>query len=292
MATIIDGKKVSSEVREDIKNEVNILRNKGFRAPGLAVILVGDVAASNIYVNMKEKACIQAGFYSVVERLDQNITETELLDIVDKYNRDNSIDGILVQLPLPEHIREAEVVYKISPDKDVDGFHPYNVGLSLIGEDTFCPCTPLGIMYLLDSYGIDLKGMHAVIVGRSNIVGKPMFTLLLRRHATVTVCHSRTVNIGDIIKTADIIIAALGRPGFIKRDWIKKGAVVIDVGINRLPDNSSSSSASKLVGDVDYDAVFDIASYITPVPGGVGPMTIAMLMKNTLKSFKQRFKIK
>jgi methylenetetrahydrofolate dehydrogenase (NADP+)/methenyltetrahydrofolate cyclohydrolase len=280
MTTIIDGKALGQKIRSNIANEVKLLKEKLGRKPGLSVVLVGDDAASQVYVNMKEKACIEAGFSSSIYRLGSNTTTDELLNLIDDLNKNDNIDGILVQLPLPEQIDEKKVLYKIDPSKDVDGFHPVNVGLLNIGEDTLFPCTPYGVMKIFEEYNIELSGKNAVVIGRSNIVGKPMAALLLKANATVTICHSRTKNIPVLCRNADIIVAAVGIPKFVTADFVKDGAVVIDVGINRLE--------GKLVGDVDYESVFEKCSYITPVPGGVGPMTIAMLMYNTLKSFKVR----
>lgn len=277
---IIDGKALGLKIREGIAQEVAEISSKVGRKPGLSVILVGDYPASQIYVNMKEKACIEAGFNSFVYRMSQDTTTDELLNLIEKLNNDDEVDGILVQLPLPDHIDEKAVLYSIDPKKDVDGFHPFNVGLLNIGEDTLYPCTPYGVMKIFEEYNIELSGKNAVVIGRSNIVGKPMAALLLKGNATVTICHSRTKNIASICKNADIIVAAVGIPNFVTADFVKDGAVVIDVGINRVN--------NKLVGDVNYSDVYDKCSYITPVPGGVGPMTIAMLMYNTLKSFKKR----
>jgi methylenetetrahydrofolate dehydrogenase (NADP+)/methenyltetrahydrofolate cyclohydrolase len=280
MTTIIDGKALGLKIRGKIAEEVAEVSKKVGRKPGLAVVLVGEDPASQVYVNMKEKACLEAGFNSSVYRLSQNTTTDELLNLIDELNKNDGIDGILVQLPLPEQIDEKEVLYSIDPKKDVDGFHPFNVGLLNIGEDTLFPCTPYGVMKIFEEYGIELSGKNAVVIGRSNIVGKPMASLLLKGNATVTVCHSRTKDIASICKNADIIVAAVGIPQFVTADFVNDGAVVIDVGINRVD--------GKLIGDVNYSDVFDKCSYITPVPGGVGPMTIAMLMFNTLKSFKTR----
>lgn len=279
MATI-DGKALGLKIRKEIAQEAAELCSKVGRKPGLSVILVGDNPASQVYVNMKEKACIEAGFNSFVYRMSQDTTTSELLNLIEKLNNDEEVDGILVQLPLPDHIDEKAVLYSIDPKKDVDGFHPFNVGLLNIGEDTFYPCTPYGVMKIFEEYNIELSGKNAVVIGRSNIVGKPMAALLLKGNATVTICHSRTKNIASICRNADIIVVAVGIPNFVTADFVKDGAVVIDVGINRVN--------NKLVGDVNYADVYDKCSYITPVPGGVGPMTIAMLMHNTLKSFKKR----
>lgn len=280
MTTIIDGKALGVKIRGRIAEEVAEISKKAGRKPGLSVILVGENPASQVYVNMKEKACIEAGFNSSVYRLSQDTTLDELLNLIEELNKNDGVDGILVQLPLPDQIDEKAVLYSIDPKKDVDGFHPFNVGLLNIGEDTLFPCTPYGVMKIFEEYGIELTGKNAVVIGRSNIVGKPMASLLLKGNATVTICHSKTKDIASICRSADIIVAAVGIPQFVTADFVKDGAVVIDVGINRVD--------GKLVGDVNYSDVFDKCSYITPVPGGVGPMTIAMLMYNTLKSFKKR----
>ena len=280
MAVIIDGKGLGLKVRSKIAEDVKQIVKSGSRVPGLAVILVGDDPASSVYVNMKEKACVEAGFKSVLHRLSSDISTEELISFVNSLNSDDSIDGILVQLPLPKHIDEKRVLYSVDPSKDVDGFHPINVGLMHIGEDTLFPCTPYGVMKIFEEYDIDLFGKHAVVLGRSNIVGKPMASLLLKSNATVTICHSKTKNIESVVRLGDIVVAAVGIPNFVKSSFVKDGAVVIDVGINRLN--------GKLVGDVDFEDVKDKCSYITPVPGGVGPMTIAMLMANTLKAYQKR----
>ncbi|MCA1933201.1 MAG: bifunctional methylenetetrahydrofolate dehydrogenase/methenyltetrahydrofolate cyclohydrolase FolD [Calditerrivibrio sp.] len=279
MATIIDGKKLSEKIRSGLKSKVDYYKEKFGKVPGIAVILVGDDPASNVYVNMKEKSCNEAGYKSVVERISKDSSTDELLGLVNKYNKDNSIHGILVQLPLPKQIDEKKILFAINPAKDVDGFHPFNVGLMHIGEDTLYPCTPYGVMKMFEEYGIDLTGKNAVVLGRSNIVGKPMASLLIKANATVTICHSKTKNLPEVCAAADILVAAIGKANFVTREFVKPGAVVIDVGINRLE--------GKLVGDVKYDEVEPIASYITPVPGGVGPMTITMLMFNTMKAFEK-----
>lgn len=283
MTKIIEGKQLGLKVRAEIAEKVKQFASRNLRVPGLGVILVGEDPASSVYVNMKEKACIEAGFKSVVHRLPFDVTTEQLLNLVNSLNSDNLIDGILVQLPLPKHIDEKRVLYGVDPSKDVDGFHPINVGLMHIGEDTLFPCTPYGVMKIFEEYNIDLSGKHAVVVGRSNIVGKPMASLLLKSNATVTICHSKTKDIESVVRLGDVVVAAVGIPNFIKSSFIKEGAVVIDVGINRLD--------GKLVGDVDFEDVKDKCSYITPVPGGVGPMTIAMLMANTLKSYQKRMGI-
>jgi methylenetetrahydrofolate dehydrogenase (NADP+)/methenyltetrahydrofolate cyclohydrolase len=279
MAKIIDGKKVSEHIRAQIAEGVKKLKQETGITPGLAAVLVGEDPASEIYVRNKRKACANAGMYSEEHKLRAETTEEELLALVDKLNNDSNIHGILVQLPLPDHINETKVLRAVSPLKDVDGFHPYNVGLLVEGNPRFISCTPHGIIKMLEFYDIDIKGKQAVIVGRSNIVGKPVSMLLLHRHATVTVCHSRTKPLDEVTRRADILIAAIGRANFITADMVKEGAVVIDVGINR-------NEEGKLTGDVDFEAVSQKASYITPVPGGVGPMTISMLLWNTLESAK------
>ena len=279
MAELIDGKKVSQHIREEVAREVEKLKNETGTTPGLAAVLVGDNPASEIYVRNKRKACGEVGIYSEEYKLPKETSETELLSLVEKLNNDAKIHGILVQLPLPEQINGTKILRSVSPSKDVDGFHPENVGLLVEGNPRFISCTPNGIMKLLDFYNIEIKGKEAVVVGRSNIVGKPTAILLLHRHATVTICHSRTTRLDEVTRRADILVAAIGRPNFITEDMVKEGVVVIDVGINRDKDG-------KLIGDVDFERVKEKASYITPVPGGVGPMTIAMLLWNTLESAK------
>lgn len=287
---IIDGKSISSQIRNELKDEVKRLTDKGFQ-PGLAVILVGENPASQVYVGSKEKSCIELGIHSEAYRLPVDTSEEEILSLIDKLNKKKEIDGILVQLPLPEHINEEKILLKIDPDKDVDGFHPVNVGRMVIGNPRFLPCTPWGIQELLIRTNVDPSGKHVVVIGRSNIVGKPVACILIQKakgaNATVTICHSRTKNIEEITRQADILIAAIGQPKYVKADMVKEGAVVIDVGVNRIPD-ASKKSGTRLVGDVDFDAVKEKTSAITPVPGGVGPMTIAMLMMNTVKSTKHR----
>ncbi len=280
MAQVIDGKAIAAELREEIKADTAELVAQGV-TPGLAVVLVGDDPASRVYVSMKEKACADAGIFSDEHKLPAEISEAELLALIEKLNADVRIDGILVQLPLPKHIDESKVLDLISPRKDVDGFHPYNVGRLATGKPLFLPCTPYGVMKLLERTGVDLKGKEVVVVGRSNIVGKPVALMCLAEHATVTICHSRTKDLPAKIATADVVIAAVGVPEMIKGSWIKEGAVVIDVGVNRVGEK-------KLVGDVEYAAAFERASAITPVPGGVGPMTITMLLYNTVISAKRR----
>ena len=270
MAVILDGKALSAKFRQNIKEETAALKEK--------VILAGDDAASSVYVNSKEKAAIECGFYSVVERISADVTTNDVLKLVEKYNNDEKIHGILVQLPLPSACDEKTILRAIRAEKDVDGFHPYNVGLLNIGEDCLMPCTPFGVMNMMADYGIEIAGKNAVVVGRSNIVGKPIAAMLLKANATVTVCHSKTKDLSGVCAKADILVAAIGKAKFIKKEFVKDGAVVIDVGINRVD--------GKLCGDVDFEDVKDKCSYITPVPGGVGPMTITTLMQNTLKAFK------
>ena len=275
---IIDGKKVSSHIKDNIAAEVNILKNKTGKTPGLAVVLVGDDPASAVYVKNKNKTCKNIGFKSFEHILPKNTSEDKLLNLINELNNDDQVNGILVQLPLPSHISSKKILVSIDPQKDVDGFHLENVGRLVTGNTLFKPCTPAGIIKLLDEYKIEIEGKNAVIIGRSNIVGKPVSFLLLERNATVTICHSRTKDLPSITRSADILIAAIGKPNFVSLDMVKNNAVVIDVGINRLD--------GKLVGDVDFASVSKQASLITPVPGGVGPMTIAMLMENTLQAFK------
>ena len=274
MAIIIDGKLVAQEVKAKVSKKVKELQENGI-TPGLAVIIIGNNQASRIYVNNKKKACAEVSIYSKECALPDTTSQKELIELISKLNNDDSINGILVHLPLPNHINEKAVIEAIDPLKDVDAFHEINVGKIMIGEYDLLPCTPAGIIELLNSQNIEIEGKHCVVVGRSNIVGKPMAMLLLHRNGTVTICHSKTKNLKKICKNADILIAAVGKAKFITSDMVKKGAVVIDVGMNK-------DENSKLCGDVDFDNVKKIASYITPVPGGVGPMTIAMLMKNTV----------
>lgn len=279
MAKIINGKEVSKNVREDVKRETEELKAKNGIVPGLAVVIVGDDPASRVYVNNKKKACAEVGFKSEEYALPAETTQEELLSLVKKLNRTPEINGILVQLPLPKHLDEKAVIEAISPEKDVDAFHASNVGKIMIGDYHFLPCTPAGVMELIHSENIDASGKNCVVIGRSNIVGKPMAMLLLHENGTVTITHSRTKNLAEITKNADILVAAVGKPKFVTGDMVKVGAVVIDVGMDR-------DENGKLCGDVDFDSVEPKASYITPVPGGVGPMTIAMLMKNTLMAAK------
>jgi len=279
----MDGKALAAKIRAELKTKVDKHRESTGRVPGLAVVLVGEDPASQVYVRMKNKACEEAGYKSIVNRMPETTTTEELLAVVNEYNNDDTINGILVQLPLPKQVDEHKVLYTIRPEKDVDGFHPFNVGLMNIGEDTLFPCTPFGCMKFFEEYGIDTEGKNAVVIGRSNIVGKPMASLLVKANSTVTVCHSRTKNIAQIASQADIVVAAIGKAEFVTADFVKEGAVVIDVGMNRKADG-------KLCGDVAYDEVSEKASYITPVPGGVGPMTIAMLLANTMKAFEATLK--
>lgn len=276
MAKILSGKEVSQRIKEELKTEVEALKNDGINV-GLAVIIVGDDPASRVYVNNKKKACEDLGIYSEEYALSGDTSEEELLKLIDELNAKKEISGILVQLPLPKHINEENVINRINPKKDVDAFHPVNVGKIMQGNYDFVPCTPAGVMELIKESGIDITGKECVVVGRSNIVGKPMSMLLLHKNGTVTICHSKTKNLAEKTKNADILVAAVGIPEFIKGDMVKEGAVVIDVGINRVADK-------KLVGDVEFSSAEQVASAITPVPGGVGPMTIAMLMKNTVKA--------
>ncbi|HIR02863.1 MAG TPA: bifunctional methylenetetrahydrofolate dehydrogenase/methenyltetrahydrofolate cyclohydrolase FolD [Candidatus Scatovicinus merdipullorum] len=278
MAKIIDGKAVAQSVKDDVAAQTRQLKEQGI-TPGLAVVIVGDDSASRVYVNNKKKACAQVGFYSEEYALPAQTTQQELLELVDTLNRKKDINGILVQLPLPKHLDEKAVIEAIDPQKDVDAFHASNVGKIMIGDYHFLPCTPAGVMELLKSQQIDVCGKSCVVIGRSNIVGKPMAMLLLHQNGTVTICHSRTQNLKEICRGADILVAAVGIAKFVKADMVKKGAVVIDVGMDR-------DENGKLCGDVDFAQVEPVASYITPVPGGVGPMTIAMLMKNTLMAAK------
>ncbi|MEK6691898.1 MAG: bifunctional methylenetetrahydrofolate dehydrogenase/methenyltetrahydrofolate cyclohydrolase FolD [Nitrospirota bacterium] len=278
-AKVLDGKAISEEIKAKIKVDVGRLKEKGV-TPGLAVVLVGDNPASKVYVKNKQKACEAVGIYSEEHKLPEATTQEDLLSIVERLNKDSKIHGILVQLPLPKHIDSDTVLKAINPFKDVDGFHPYNVGMLMIGDPIFIPCTPYGIMKMIEHSGISVEGKTAVIVGRSNIVGKPVALLLMQKNATVTVCHSKTKDLDEVCRSADILVAAIGKPKIIKGNMVKEGAVIIDVGINRLDDGS-------LVGDVDYDEVSKKAGWITPVPGGVGPMTITMLLNNTLDAARR-----
>ena len=275
MAKIIDGKAISAQIREEIAEKVKLYNEKTGLRPGLAVIIVGENPASQVYVRNKKKACEQVGFNSWVYEMPESTTQDELNALIDKLNGDHGVHGILVQLPLPKHLDEEEVILRIKPEKDVDAFHPYNVGRITIGDPQFLPCTPAGIMELLKRSNIEISGKECVVIGRSNIVGKPMALLLLAENGTVTVCHSRTKNLKEVCRRADILVVAIGRADFVTADMVKEGAVVIDVGMNR-------NAEGKLTGDVDFASVSEVASYITPVPGGVGPMTITMLLQNTL----------
>jgi methylenetetrahydrofolate dehydrogenase (NADP+)/methenyltetrahydrofolate cyclohydrolase len=279
MATIIDGKAIAAKIRAELKASVAELATQGI-VPGLAVVLVGEDPASKVYVSMKEKACADVGIFSDEHKLSAETSEHDLLALIARLNADRKIHGILVQLPLPKQINTEKVLEAISPDKDVDGFHPYNVGRLMVGKPTFQPCTPYGVMVMLKEIGFDLTGKQVVVVGRSNIVGKPVALMCLQQHATVTICHSRTKNLAEVVRSADVVIAAVGVPEMIKGEWIKAGAVIIDVGVNRVGDK-------KLVGDVEYAAAAERAGAITPVPGGVGPMTITMLLSNTVESAKR-----
>ena len=280
MANLIDGKAVSAKVKAQVRAEAEELRAKGISV-GLAVVIAGDNPASRVYVNNKKKACSEVGFESFEYALPEETTEAELLALVEKLNADDKVNGILVQLPLPKHINETAVINTIRPEKDVDAFHPENVGHIMIGDYAFLPCTPAGVMELIADTGVDVCGKNCVVIGRSNIVGKPMGMLLLHKNGTVTITHSRTKNLAEICSQADILVAAVGKAKFVTPDMVKEGAVVIDVGMNR-------NEEGKLCGDVDFDACKEKAGWITPVPGGVGPMTIAMLMKNTLTAAKQQ----
>lgn len=281
MAQIISGKEVSASVKADVAAETAQLRNEKGLKVGLAVVIVGNDPASRVYVNNKKKACEEVGFKSFEYALDESTTEEQLLDLVDVLNRDSRVNGIIVQLPLPKHINETAVINAISPEKDVDAFHPVNVGKIMIGEYSFLPCTPAGVMELIASTGTEISGKSCVVIGRSNIVGKPMAMLLLHKSGTVTICHSKTRNLKEICLGADILVVAVGKANFVTGDMIKEGAVVIDVGMNRLENG-------KLCGDVEFESAEKKASYITPVPGGVGPMTISMLMRNTLTAAKHQ----
>jgi methylenetetrahydrofolate dehydrogenase (NADP+)/methenyltetrahydrofolate cyclohydrolase len=292
MSKIISGKEISQDLRNKLKKEISELKNKTGKVPGLAVVQVGNVAASSVYVKAKTKSAIEVGIEVIDHHLPEETTEAELLKIVDNLNYQNNVNGILVQLPLPKHINEQLVLDSIHPDKDADGFHPLNVGkLSIAShndENLLIPCTPYGCLIMLKGLGVDLSGKNAIVIGRSNIVGKPMAQLLLKESCTVTIAHSKTKNIEDICKNADIVVAAVGRPKMVKGNWIKKGAIVIDVGINRIAIEIDGEIKNKLIGDVDFDKASENASAITPVPGGVGPMTIACLLRNTTIAFKNK----
>lgn len=294
-AQLIDGKKISEEIKNEVKQLAKALFNETGVVPGLAFILVGDNPASQVYVKMKGKACEELGFYSITLKLPAETTEGELIERIHNLNSDSKIHGILVQLPLPSHIDERKILQAIDPIKDVDGFHPVNVGKLVIGLETYPPCTPAGIQELLKRSGINPSGKHVVVLGRSNIVGKPIANILLQKkewaNATVTICHTGTRDISYFTKQADILIVAMGKPEFVKGDMIKPGATVIDVGINRI-DDPNSEKGYKLVGDVHFESAYEVAGAITPVPGGVGPMTIAMLMKNTLQAAINQIKVR
>lgn len=284
MAQIIYGNEIASDIKAELKQRIEEYRQAGKRLPRLVVVLVGDHPASVSYVRGKEKACIAIGMENELLRLDETTTQEELLDVIQGFNKNDQVDGILVQLPLPKHMDEQAVLHAIAPDKDVDGFHPYNLGNMIIGANTYLPCTPKGIMELLKRVGWkDLSGKTAVVIGRSNIVGKPIAQLLLQANATVIMTHSKTENIKDLTRQADILIVAIGKARYVNADWIKEGAVVIDVGVNR-------DEHEKLCGDVDFDSVLPKCSYITPVPKGVGPMTIAMLLSNTFDAYEKHIK--
>ena len=294
MSKIISGKEIAQDLRNKLKQEISDLKNKTGSVPGLAVVQVGNVAASSVYVKAKTKSAKEVGIEVIDHHLPEETTEAELLKIVGNLNNQDNVNGILVQLPLPKHINEQLILDSIHPDKDADGFHPLNVGkLSIAShnnENLLIPCTPYGCLIMLKGLGIDLSGKNAVVIGRSNIVGKPMAQLLLKESCTVTIAHSRTNNIKEIWKNADILVAAVGRPKMVKGDWIKNGAIVIDVGINRTTIEAEGGIKNKLVGDVDFDEASKNASAITPVPGGVGPMTIACLLRNTTIAFKNSLK--
>ena len=276
---LIDGKKVSGEIRNRLADEIQELKKKTGKTPGLATVLVGDDPASSVYVRNKNKICGELGFQSFEQKLSADTSEEKLLQLVGELNSNKDVHGILVQLPLPDQIDSEKILQAIDPKKDVDGFHPINVGKLVVGNALLTPCTPTGIIALLDRYDIEISGKHAVIIGRSNIVGKPVSMLLLHRNATITICHSRTQNLEEVTRSADILVAAVGRANFVTDEMVSEGTVVIDVGINRVD--------GKLTGDVDFEPISKKASHITPVPGGVGPMTIALLMENTLKAFKE-----
>ena len=278
---IIDGKAIAADIRREVREQSDRLAARGKRRPGLAVVLVGDDPASRIYVRNKRMACEECGFISVSHDLPHSATQTELVSLIERLNSDPAIDGILVQVPLPDHIDERAVIEAISPEKDVDGFHPYNVGRLALRNPLMRPCTPYGVIRLLERCGISPKGMNSVVVGASNLVGRPMALELLLAGATVTVCHRFTTELREHVERAELLVVAVGKPGLIPGEWVKPGAIVVDVGINRLPDG-------KLVGDVQFERAVERASWITPVPGGVGPMTVAILMKNTLESALQR----
>jgi len=290
MTHIINGKEIAQKLRASLKKEIDIIREKYSKVPGLAVIQVGSVAASSVYVKAKTKSAHEVGIKVIDHHLDKEITQEKLLELINNLNNQNNVNGILVQLPLPNHIHEQTILDSIHPDKDADGFHPLNVGkLSIAShndENLLIPCTPYGCLLMLKGLNVNLSGKNAVVIGRSNIVGKPMAQLLIKESCTVTIAHSKTKKLDELCQSADIIVAAVGRAKMIKGDWIKKGAIVIDVGINRIEENTEGEIKNKLVGDVDYIIAAENASAITPVPGGVGPMTIACLLRNTTIAFK------
>ena len=290
MSKIIDGKKISQNLRSDLKEEITKLKDRYNNVPGLAVVQVGNVAASSVYVKAKTKSALEVGIKVIDHHLEDSITQEKLIMLIEQLNNQENVNGILVQLPLPNHINEQIILDTIHPNKDADGFHPLNVGKLSISstndENLLIPCTPYGCLLMLKSLNIELKGKHAVVVGRSNIVGKPMAQLLLKESCTVTIAHSKTKNLDQLCSSADILVAAVGKPQIIRSDWVKKGAIVIDVGINRIEVNINGEIKTKLVGDVCFDEVIQKASDITPVPGGVGPMTIACLLRNTMIAFK------
>ena len=289
---IIDGKKIAIDLRNTLKSEISILKNKYNSVPGLAVVQVGNVEASSVYVKAKTKNAKEVGIDVIDHHLDNGTSEKELLSLVDKLNNQNNVDGILVQLPLPKHINEQKILDSITPSKDADGFHPLNVGKLSIAKNNdanlLVPCTPYGVLLMLKNLNMPLVGKHAVVIGRSNIVGKPMAQLLLKESCTVTIAHSKTLNLQEVCRTADILVAAVGIPEMVKGEWIKKGAVVLDVGINRIENKTQKDAKKIIVGDVDFEEVKNHASAITPVPGGVGPMTIACLLRNTSIAFKNK----
>ena len=282
MGTVVYGSEIAKKIKDEMRAQIDAWKQEGRRLPKLTVVLVGHNPASMSYVRGKEKACNEIGMENNIVTLPETVTQDDVMQVIKDLNQDPEVDGILVQLPLPKQIDEHAILHAIDPSKDVDGFHPYNLGMTVLDENSFVSCTPKGIVRILDEIGMqDLSGKHAVVIGRSNIVGKPVAQLLLKRNATVTTCHSRTPNIEQFTSMADILVVSVGKPRLVKKNWINEGAVVIDVGINRDENN-------KLCGDVDFDDVFDHVSYITPVPKGVGPMTITMLIENTLQSYRQR----
>ncbi len=294
MTKIIDGKLIAQKLRDDLKKEISQLKEKHNKVPGLAVVQVGDVAASSVYVKAKTKSAIEVGIAVIDHHLEDKTTQEELISLLHKLNNQENVNGILVQLPLPNHMNEQTVLDSIDPNKDADGFHPLNVGKLSISskndENLLIPCTPYGCLIMLKGLNIDLKGKHAIVIGRSNIVGKPMAQLLLKESCTVTIAHSKTLNLSELCNEADILVAAVGRPEIVRGNWIKKGAIVIDVGINRIQKEINGEIRNKLVGDVNFSECEQKASAITPVPGGVGPMTIACLLRNTTIAFKNSIK--